>query len=86
MILVLLISILFANACIINDMIGETYMKKDGIESVVDIELDEGEIKSIGISDEKMEKSYNSSSDISHILNEVKDAFKPFYIEDIEEL
>ena len=75
----------YVSGCSIVTLIEESYSKKESVEKVPHVEIDEDEINSIIIVDEEMKKSYDIETDISLPEIDSKDPFKPFYVKDEEE-
>jgi len=76
------VSILFiSSACSIGKMLDEAFGSQDLIEDM-QLDVDEKEIESISISDQKMEEQYDISlEDISSIADELDNPFEPFYFD-----
>ncbi len=72
--------LLISSACTIGGMFDEAFGTQDIVDHL-DLDLDEKEIASISISDQRMEEKYDISiEDISNIADELDDPFEPFYI------
>jgi hypothetical protein len=76
-----IISFIAFSGCSLNRMVGSTY-NNDPSLTLRDIDIDEKEVESIKTMDDGMEKSYDISSDISSIADELDNPFKPFYAEE----
>lgn len=67
------------SGCNVSKMLNESLLAGDHVEGP-EFDLDEKEIESIIISNQKMEKKYDIVSEISDIGEEVKNPFEPFYL------
>ena len=68
------------SSCSISGIISEAYSSGKEPLKLRDIKIDEKEVESIVVLEEKMEQSYDVSKGISNIADELEDPFKPFYI------
>jgi hypothetical protein len=80
-ILLMIICVSGVSGCSLNRMVSTTY-NNDPSLTLRDIDIDEKEVESIKTMDDGMEKSYDISSDISSIADELENPFKPFYAEE----
>lgn len=84
LIIILLLVLSFVSGCSINTMIEESYLEKEVVKDVTNIDIDEGEIKSVKMIDEEMRKDYDVKTDVGLIKSDIKNPFKPFYVDEEE--
>ena len=70
-------------SCSLNTIIEESYLKSDTVLDVPDIEIDEAEIGEINIGESNLKKMYDIKDEFIKTDTEIRDPFKPFYIEEV---
>ena len=79
MLLVIVTFLFTSSACSISGLLDEAFGAQDIVEDL-QLDVDEKEIASISISDQRMEEKYDISlEDISNIADELDNPFEPFY-------
>ena len=74
------VMLLVLSSCSISNIVSETYSSGDESLKLRDIKIDDKEVESITVLEGKMEQSYDISTGISKIADELENPFEPFFI------
>lgn len=72
--------LLVLSSCSISNIVSETYSSGDESLKLRDIKIDDKEVESITVLEGEMEQSYDISTGISTIADELENPFEPFFI------